>query len=337
MVAATARRRGEGLVPFDPLCHLGPVANLVAGVFGGELGPGARYVLRRMRQVARWGSLGLLLWGADVLRVPGFVWVEGGQVVGNISLRRAASPGGWMIGNVAVHPDWRGRGIGRALVEAAVRQASEQGGIWVGLEVREDNSVARRLYDRMGFEPVGTMLEMARPAGKWRPPAPAPALPLRRARLDDSPALHRLAQEGLSRPHREVLEVRPALYRAGWEARLGAWLEGCQQGWWVMEQEGRVVGAVGVRSRWPARYHWVEVLVGVEWLEDLGPRLVGAALTRLARRCPWEATALLPGPRESLEPPFAAAGFRRVRRLVQMRLILGRKVKVAGRVGQGGV
>jgi GNAT superfamily N-acetyltransferase len=285
-----------------------------------------------MRRIARWGGLGLWLWGmeAEAWGASGFVWLEEGQVVGNVSLRRAASPGGWMVGNVVVHPDRRGRGIGRALMEATVDAVATWGGDWVGLEVHEDNIIALGLYQRMGFEPVGSMLELIRPAGlPWPRTHPAP-LHLRRARVVDRNALYRLAQEGLSRPHREVLELRHSAYRVDWEARLAAWLEGGWENWWVAEEGGRISGALRVGSRWPARWHQVEVLVRPEHLDDLGPRLAEAAMAVLSRRRPWETMTVLPGLREALEPAFAAAGFQRARRLVQMRLLLGHCVRVIG-------
>lgn len=327
MVAAAARRRAEGIAPFDPFRHLRPVADLMAQAFAGELGPAARQVLHHMRRITRWGGIGLWLWGVEARTwgAPGFVWLEGGRVMGNVSMRRTASPGGWMIGNVAVHPDCQGRGIGQALVEAAIETAVERGGTWVGLEVREKNDVARHLYERMGFEPVGTSLELARPAGlPWASPAPTP-ISLRRARANDSNALHRLAQEGLSRFHREVLEIRPSAYRTDWEAKLTGWLEGCREDWWVTEERGRIVGGLRASSRRPARWHEIEVLVRQRRLNDLGPRLAAAGLAVLSRRQPWETITVLPGPRESLESTFVAAGFRRARRLVQMRLTLGQR------------
>ncbi|HEY76345.1 MAG TPA: GNAT family N-acetyltransferase [Thermoflexia bacterium] len=334
MVAAILRRRTQGIVPFDPLRHLGQVADLMEIAFAEEMGPAARYVLRRMRQMARWGSLSLLLWEMEGgnFGPSGFVWLEEDRVVGNISLRRAAFPGGWMIGNVAVHPDWRGRGIGRALVEAALETVGRRGGAWVGLEVRDDNPVARRLYERLGFEPVGTTVELIRPAGlPWPKDDPLPsALPLRRARGGEGRTLYRLAQEGLSRPHRDVLEIRPAAYQTGWEAWLSAWLEGRREDWWVALDDGRIVGAVGLLSRRPARYHRIEVLCRAERQEDLGPRLVRAGVAFLSRRRRWETVTILPGPRQALEPVFADLGFQRLRRLVQMRRIIGHRLEVAG-------
>lgn len=59
------------------------------------------------------------------------------------------------IGNVAVDPDWRGRGIGAALVETMLARARALDLAFLALEVREGNAVARTLYAHRGFEIVG--------------------------------------------------------------------------------------------------------------------------------------------------------------------------------------
>jgi [ribosomal protein S18]-alanine N-acetyltransferase len=59
------------------------------------------------------------------------------------------------LGNVAVDPSERGAGTGRRLVEAALRTVRERGARECFLEVRESNTVARSLYERLGFTAVG--------------------------------------------------------------------------------------------------------------------------------------------------------------------------------------
>ena len=59
------------------------------------------------------------------------------------------------LGNVAVAPGARGRGIGRALVDAIVARVRRRGARECFLEVRESNLVAQGLYRDMGFEVVG--------------------------------------------------------------------------------------------------------------------------------------------------------------------------------------
>lgn len=57
--------------------------------------------------------------------------------------------------NVAVHPERRGLGYGRAIVNAVLDEARTLGVRVVFLEVRAGNVVARRLYRQLGFRDLG--------------------------------------------------------------------------------------------------------------------------------------------------------------------------------------
>jgi len=57
--------------------------------------------------------------------------------------------------NVAVAPGARRRGIGRALLDAALLRLERDGIDVVVLEVRASNAGAQRLYEVAGFHPVG--------------------------------------------------------------------------------------------------------------------------------------------------------------------------------------
>jgi ribosomal-protein-alanine N-acetyltransferase len=59
------------------------------------------------------------------------------------------------LGNVAVAPEWRSRGIARCLLDAVVRRARERGVRELFLEVRISNNTARQLYQSYGFREVG--------------------------------------------------------------------------------------------------------------------------------------------------------------------------------------
>lgn len=52
-----------------------------------------------------------------------------------------------------VHPEARGSGLGRRLLESLEARAREREAEVLGLEVRVDNDVALGLYRRMGFRP----------------------------------------------------------------------------------------------------------------------------------------------------------------------------------------
>lgn len=59
------------------------------------------------------------------------------------------------LANLAVAPDLRGHGIGQALLDAMLSDASARHVAQVYLEVRESNLAARKLYGTRGFEEVG--------------------------------------------------------------------------------------------------------------------------------------------------------------------------------------
>ena len=66
-----------------------------------------------------------------------------------------AEEDGKILGNVAVDPAARRRGIGRALIAELIWRAQALALSFVTLEVREHNEPAIRLYAGFGFEPVG--------------------------------------------------------------------------------------------------------------------------------------------------------------------------------------
>lgn len=55
------------------------------------------------------------------------------------------------VHDLAVRPELRGRGVGRALLREVERRARERGCVKLTLEVREGNGRARRLYESEGY------------------------------------------------------------------------------------------------------------------------------------------------------------------------------------------
>jgi ribosomal-protein-alanine N-acetyltransferase len=56
------------------------------------------------------------------------------------------------INNVAVHPDFRGKGICEAALKLVLKEVREKGAVFVTLEVRASNTAAIRLYEKLGFK-----------------------------------------------------------------------------------------------------------------------------------------------------------------------------------------
>ncbi|MBN2146482.1 MAG: GNAT family N-acetyltransferase [Anaerolineales bacterium] len=132
------------------------VADLVELCFDQTLDPDGRSYLQSMREAAR--NAQLLGWTSsfyDYAPTPlsGYVWEEEQQIIGNLSLIPIKVQGQrcYLIANVAVHPEQRGRGIARALTTTAMNYARSRQVQAVWLQVRDDNPPAIHIYRSEGF------------------------------------------------------------------------------------------------------------------------------------------------------------------------------------------
>ena len=81
------------------------------------------------------------------------VALDGATVAGYIGSQTGGDEADMM--NVAVHPDYRRRGIARELVMGLVAALGEKGVHSLALEVRASNAPAIALYEQLGFTQVG--------------------------------------------------------------------------------------------------------------------------------------------------------------------------------------
>ncbi|MBB3409724.1 ribosomal protein S18 acetylase RimI-like enzyme [Rhizobium sp. BK316] len=81
------------------------------------------------------------------------VALDGGELVGWCDIRRHFFPSRAHCGalGMGLLPDYRGRGLGRRLIAAAIEAAREAGMIRIELGVHADNARAIRLYESVGF------------------------------------------------------------------------------------------------------------------------------------------------------------------------------------------
>ena len=104
---------------------------------------------------------GAAAWSMDSLRSqldkPGslcLVAAEDNRIVGYLAFEQVLDEGS--IVEVAVHPDYRRRGIARGMIQYALSDHSLKE---IFLEVRESNAPAIGLYERFGFERIGVRKE----------------------------------------------------------------------------------------------------------------------------------------------------------------------------------
>jgi GNAT superfamily N-acetyltransferase len=109
-------------------------------------------------------------------------WIVGTQSI-DLAASRSVRAGGREVGFIfiasrglsrrvaamGVLPDFRGQGIGRAIIEETVGAARREGYRRMLLEVIEDNAVAMALYRSLGFEGRRVLVSYDRPAQESEP------------------------------------------------------------------------------------------------------------------------------------------------------------------------
>lgn len=283
---ATAHR---GVRRLNPLRDLGQVASVIEEGFGSDLTDPGKQVLREMRILSR---LGPLLWWLAVTSPDfreyhsGFVWVEEGQIIGSLHITRPRPYSRrWFISNVAVRVTFRGRGIARALMEAALAWAREQGGEAAFLRVRRDNAVAWSLYESLGFQPLYDLVKLRL---AWVPP-------VEKVTVDEislSPyhprqwgQVRELAWAAIPARLRWLGPTQVADFRPNLDRRLADWWASLTTGrktWRLVAQCGkRIVAAMVVNAAGHRGNHFLTLHIHPDCRGKIEEMLVTEALSHL--------------------------------------------------------
>ena len=148
----------SGIRPVNLRTDLGPLADLIELVFRESMDENGRQAIREMRYLSKLGAgLGFISRINDLaLGISmGYVWIEDGRLVGNVSIYPASWPGSrgeaWIVANVGVHPDYQRRGIAKRLMQASLDGIRRKDGKQAILQVDYQNDAAINLYEALGF------------------------------------------------------------------------------------------------------------------------------------------------------------------------------------------
>ena len=155
-ISSPALASPSQLRPLNIVRDLPGVADLVEKCFADTMDAEGRSYIQQMRRAGhdnaflRWASTAV---ESVSMPLSGFVWEENGEIIGNVSLipYRQSRQKYYLIANVAVRPEDRRRGIGRALTLAAMQHARQRHTHETWLQVRADNLGAIELYRSLGF------------------------------------------------------------------------------------------------------------------------------------------------------------------------------------------
>ena len=213
---------------------------------------------------------------------------------------------GW-VSDLFVRDRFRGRGIGRGLLAAAIAEWRLRGGHQVMLEVAHERAAARRLYEAAGFVDQGKYFEIAPVA--TRSIELAPGVEVRRIVDDDADfeaTTRLLAELGRPAPSEERL---PALRRT-----YAQHVASPDSGSLLASLDGRPVGFISLEFRHPyfttAPQAWIPDLVVTESARgrDIGSGLLDAAFADAIRREAYAAALESGHHRQVAHRLYAAAG-----------------------------
>lgn len=304
--------------PLNILRDLSTVADLIELCFSPTMDNDGQRYLSDMRRASRDDSF--LRWASHMaestsLPLMGYVWEQDGRIIGNASLIPFRDKGKrvFLIANVATHPDYRRRGIGRALTERVMRQARGKKASAIWLHVRDDNPGAIKLYQDLGFREVARRTTWAA--------TPDPFLPKTDTDYQIVPRdphfwpvqqgwLHRLYPEELNWYHAwNINALRPGLWN--WIYRMFVDFNLRQ---WAAVRHGRLLAAVA----WMPLGGRSEPMYAATG-RDSEPEALTQLLMHARRVLSNQSSLSLDYPAEEMVDAIRAGGFKPRRTLLWMR------------------
>ncbi|MFW5941457.1 MAG: N-acetyltransferase family protein [Chloroflexota bacterium] len=282
-------RSQNGPRPINLRKDIPQVLALLNAAFGPSLDAEGRHMLDRM-------SLAQQPWLVLQLRkmvdgmVPGFVWEESGKVVGNVSVLTSSVKGRYLVANVAVHPDYRRRGIARMLMEEVIDLVESRGGRQILLQVKDDNLAAIRLYEGLEFVDVGhvtswyashSKIRLLPIAASTHSPDQVGDLFIRPLRGAEWHTAWRLDQRSMP-PDLNWPEPLP---ENAYKKSVWRWIENLFAGrkiesWIAEERQGSMVGLATIVSEL-GRVHSLSLRVHPQWRGQVERPLLAKLLRRL--------------------------------------------------------
>lgn len=297
------------------------VADLLELAFGEKMDRESRHVIRANST----GNPSWLSWlNPQQNRLsPGYVWQENGRIVGNVTLIATKIPGRHVIANVAVHPEYRRRGIARALMTAALEQARARHSEAVILQVVKDNAQAIDLYQSLNFVQVGTMVEWRSSISRLRGVTPdlAKGLAIKVEPLS-GPQWRAAYALDVASQHPDLTWPEPIseeFYRQGlWPALRNFFNGRTQETWVTQDQQGQLTGLANLVSDW-GHPHVLTLRVHPQWRGQLERPLLNKLIRRLQQMPRRNVVMHHPDDDQTTSDLLRAANFTPRRALTHMR------------------
>lgn len=214
----------------------------------------------------------------------GFVWEEDGRIVGNVTVLPSETPGRFLVVNVAVHPDFRRRGIAQLLMRQVEKLVQQRQGNQILLQVVKQNSAAIALYNSLNYTTVGSMTHWTASVSRLRRldlnlQGAGPSI--RELRRQEWQAAFALDNQALHADLNWPEMLKPDAYKSGLLVRLMNFLNGRQIETWVISgAQNRLVGLGSITTEW-GQPHQAVLRVHPSWTGRLERPLLAKLIRRL--------------------------------------------------------
>ncbi len=284
-VAGRSKSEFKGARPFDPGRDMASVARLLEEAFR----PDNSFPFSGIPWLR---ELGIAFWTLSYApafpsTTIGFVWVEDGQVVGNVTLNPDEGRlDRYLITNVAVKPSYRRQGIARALMESALAHLRSMHVKTAVLNVRPNNPGAIKLYQDLGFKEIETRGDWVRrssqssPATMWHVPT------VRSLAESDDAGVSELLRAAMPAEVQKYHSIANE-FAATWEDQIAesaaAILLGQTTRRWVFEMDHRLAALLLVRGQYLFSSHRLLAHVHPDFRGQIEGDVMAFALRQMAR------------------------------------------------------
>ena len=215
----------------------------------------------------------------------GYVWEEDGRIVGNVTVLTTATAGRYLVVNVAVHPDYRRRGIAKLMMKEIDSLVRQRQGKQILLQVVKQNSAAIELYNSLHYSTVGSMTYWTAAGSRLRRLdlnlTTTPKLAIRELKGSEWKAAYRLDQLALHTDLNWPELPTPDQFKTGLWAKARNFLNGRQTEIWVAtDEKNQPVGLASIRTEWGGS-HQAMVRVHPSWRGRLERPLLAKLIRRL--------------------------------------------------------
>ena len=214
----------------------------------------------------------------------GFVWEENGRIVGNVTMLTTSTAGRYLVVNVAVHPDYRRRGIARLLMKRVEDLVRQRRGNQILLQVVKQNNAAIELYNSLNYATIGSMTNWTASVSRLRRldlnlNTPGPLI--RELKRKEWRAAYQLDRQALDDDLHWPELPNADLYKNNLWVRVVNFLNGRQAETWVStDNENQLVGLASLNTEW-GRSHSASLRIHPSWQGRLERPLLAKLVRRL--------------------------------------------------------